>query len=86
MMLLPIVLRLVARFEGKTTRSAVELSLMTRYFLFQVIVSGNMLVRAPGELMAIVALVLDRYTVFWYHRSAAATGGGYKLNPCVARE
>ena len=39
MMLLPIVLRLFGRFEGIPTRTGLELSLMTRYFIFQVIVS-----------------------------------------------
>ncbi len=39
MMLLPIVLRLLSKFEGTPTRSAVELSLMNRFFLFQVLVS-----------------------------------------------
>jgi calcium permeable stress-gated cation channel len=38
-MLLPIVLRLLARFEGIPTRVGIELSLMDRFFLFQVIVS-----------------------------------------------
>ena len=40
MLLLPIILRLLARFEGMPQRSAIELSLMTRYFMFQVIVSA----------------------------------------------
>ena len=40
MMLLPIVLRLLARFEGMPQRTSIELSLMTRYFMFQVIVSS----------------------------------------------
>ena len=39
MMLLPIILRLLARFEGMTQKTSIELSLMTRYFIFQVIVS-----------------------------------------------
>ena len=38
MMLLPIVLRLLARFEGMPKKTAIELSLMHRYFLFEVIV------------------------------------------------
>ncbi len=38
MMFLPIVLRMLARFEGMPTKTAVELSLMSRYFLFQVLV------------------------------------------------
>ena len=40
MMLLPIVLRLLSRLEGTPTRSDIELSLMTRFFLFQVLVSN----------------------------------------------
>lgn len=39
MMLLPIILRLLARFEGIPTRTGLELSLMSRFFIFQVIVS-----------------------------------------------
>ena len=39
MMLLPIVLRLLARFEGVPTQVGIELSLMDRFFLFQVVVS-----------------------------------------------
>jgi len=39
MMLLPIVLRLLARFEGIPKESGLELSLMTRFFIFQVVVS-----------------------------------------------
>jgi hypothetical protein len=38
MMLLPIVLRLFARFEGIPKYTGLELSLMTRFFLFQVLV------------------------------------------------
>lgn len=38
MMLLPIVLRLFARFEGIPKYTGLELSLMTRFFIFQVIV------------------------------------------------
>lgn len=38
MMLLPIVLRLLAKFEGIPQHSGLELSLMTRYFIFQVVV------------------------------------------------
>jgi hypothetical protein len=38
MMLLPIVLRLLARFEGIPKKTGLELSLMTRFFIFQVVV------------------------------------------------
>lgn len=39
MMLLPIVLRLLARFEGIPKYTGIELALMNRFFVFQVIVS-----------------------------------------------
>ena len=42
-MLLPIVLRLFGRFEGIPTRTGLELSLMTRFFIFQVIVCTSSL-------------------------------------------
>ncbi|KAG8717436.1 hypothetical protein FRC09_014276 [Ceratobasidium sp. 395] len=57
MMLLPIVLRLLARFEGIPRRTAVELSLMTRYFIFQVVhgflivtISSGIIAALPGLL------------------------------------
>jgi hypothetical protein len=37
--LLPIILRLLARFEGIPRKTGLELSLMTRFFIFQVVVS-----------------------------------------------
>ena len=40
MMLLPIILRLLSKFEGTPQRSGLELSLMSRFFLFQVVVRG----------------------------------------------
>ena len=39
MMLLPIILRLLAKFEGIPKYTGLELSLMTRYFLFLFVVS-----------------------------------------------
>lgn len=39
MALLPIILRLLARFEGIPKYTGLELSLMTRFFIFQVVVS-----------------------------------------------
>ena len=38
MMLLPIILRKLAKFEGIPRTTGLELSLMTRYFIFQIIV------------------------------------------------
>lgn len=43
-MMLPIILRLLARFEGATQKTKIELSLMRRYFLFQVVVSAVLVV------------------------------------------
>ncbi|KAG9079250.1 hypothetical protein FRC06_007862, partial [Ceratobasidium sp. 370] len=57
MMLLPIVLRLLARFEGIPRRTGLELSLMTRYFIFQVVhgflivtISSGIIAALPGLL------------------------------------
>ena len=40
-MLVPIILRMLARFEGIPQKTGVELSLMNRFFVFQVIVSAS---------------------------------------------
>ncbi|KAI0764620.1 DUF221-domain-containing protein [Trametes elegans] len=56
-MLLPIVLRLLARFEGTTQRTTIELSLMTRYFLFQVINSFLVVTLSSGIIAALPDLV-----------------------------
>jgi calcium permeable stress-gated cation channel len=40
-MLVPIIMRMLARFEGIPQRRDVELSLMDRFFLFQVIVCAH---------------------------------------------
>ncbi|KZT25738.1 DUF221-domain-containing protein [Neolentinus lepideus HHB14362 ss-1] len=57
MMLLPIVLRLLARFEGIPTRSRVELSLMSRYFMFQVIHSFLIVTLSSGIIAALPGLI-----------------------------
>ncbi len=41
LMLVPIVLRILARLEGIPQKTGVELSLMDRFFMFQVIVRGH---------------------------------------------
>ncbi|KAI0656899.1 hypothetical protein C8Q70DRAFT_301969 [Cubamyces menziesii] len=56
-MLLPIVLRLLSRFEGTTQRTTIELSLMTRYFLFQVINSFLVVTLSSGIIAALPDLV-----------------------------
>lgn len=57
MALLPIILRLLARFEGIPRQSGLELSLMTRFFIFQVVhsflivtISGGIIQALPGLL------------------------------------
>jgi hypothetical protein len=40
-MLVPIIMRILARLEGIPQKTGVELSLMDRFFLFQVIVRGH---------------------------------------------
>ena len=46
-MLVPIVLRILARLEGIPQKTGVELSLMDRFFLFQVIVCVNYTCHRP---------------------------------------
>lgn len=57
MMLLPIVLRLLGRFEGIPTRTGLELSLMTRYFIFQVIHSFLIVTLSSGIFAALPSLL-----------------------------
>ncbi|EKM59100.1 uncharacterized protein PHACADRAFT_169556 [Phanerochaete carnosa HHB-10118-sp] len=57
MLLLPIVLRMLSRFEGTPTKTAIELSLMTRYFLFQVIHSFLIVTLASGIVAALPGLI-----------------------------
>lgn len=52
MLLLPIILRMMSKFEGTPTRTAVELSLMTRYFLFQVLVSPTSLQLSTSDILS----------------------------------
>ncbi|KAJ3776416.1 hypothetical protein FB446DRAFT_785114 [Lentinula raphanica] len=56
MMLLPIVLRLLAKFEGIPKRSGVELSLMTRFYMFQVIHSFLIVTLSSGIIASLQTL------------------------------
>jgi len=57
MMLLPIVLRLLARFEGIPRRTGLELSLMTRYFIFQVVHGFLIVTLSSGIIAALPGLL-----------------------------
>ncbi|KAH7332874.1 DUF221-domain-containing protein [Rhizoctonia solani] len=56
MMLLPIILRLLARFEGIPRFTGLELSLMTRYFIFQVVHSFLIVTISSGLIAALPQL------------------------------
>lgn len=56
-MLLPIVLRLFARLSGVPTRTGIELSLMDRFFLFQLINSYLFLTIISGASSGITQIV-----------------------------
>ncbi|KAF8532450.1 hypothetical protein JB92DRAFT_2688545 [Gautieria morchelliformis] len=56
-MLLPIVLRLLARFEGVPTRVGIELSLMDRFFLFQVIHGFLIVTLSSGIIAALPGII-----------------------------
>ncbi|KAI5480450.1 AMP deaminase [Pseudohyphozyma bogoriensis] len=57
--LLPIVLRLAARFQGIPLRTQIELSLMTRYFLFLVIHGFLIVTLSSGLVAAIPQITKD---------------------------
>ncbi|KAG5638302.1 hypothetical protein H0H81_000827 [Sphagnurus paluster] len=57
MMLLPIILRLLARFEGIPKYTGLELSLMTRFFIFQVIHSFLIVTLSSGIIKALPQLI-----------------------------
>ncbi|XP_006463455.1 hypothetical protein AGABI2DRAFT_225252 [Agaricus bisporus var. bisporus H97] len=57
MALLPIVLRLLARFEGIPKYTGLELSLMTRFFIFQVVHSFLIVTVTSGIVAALEGLV-----------------------------
>ncbi|KAF8326818.1 uncharacterized protein EI90DRAFT_3069169 [Cantharellus anzutake] len=56
MMLLPIILRLLAQFEGIPRRTGLELSLMTRFFTFQVIHSFLIVTLSAGLVQSLAPL------------------------------
>lgn len=56
-MLLPIVLRLFAKFEGIPRKTGVELSLMTRFFIFQVVHGFLVVTISSGIIQALPQLV-----------------------------
>ncbi|KAG5646753.1 hypothetical protein DXG03_002435 [Asterophora parasitica] len=59
MMLLPIFLRLLARFEGIPKYTGLELSLMTRFFIFQVVHSFLIVTLSSGIIKALPGLLKD---------------------------
>jgi len=63
MLLLPIVLRLLAQFEGIPSRTGIELALMNRFFGFQVIHSFLIVTLSSGPIAALPGLVRDPTSV-----------------------
>ncbi|KIJ36932.1 hypothetical protein M422DRAFT_211854 [Sphaerobolus stellatus SS14] len=61
--LLPIVLRLLARFEGIPTRTGIELSLMTRFFAFQVVHGFLVVSLSSGIIAALPDLVKNASSI-----------------------
>ncbi|KAI0092654.1 DUF221-domain-containing protein [Irpex rosettiformis] len=57
MLLLPIVLSMLSKYEGTPTRTAVELSLMSKYFVFQVVHSFLIVTVASGIIAALPGLL-----------------------------
>ena len=66
-MLVPIVLRILARLEGIPQRTGVELSLMDRFFLFQVIVRVTSVVPHKAHLTNMTERLFGCFTFGWYY-------------------
>jgi len=77
-MLLPIILRLLARFEGIPRKTGLELSLMTRFFIFQVVhnflivtISASIfqtlqqIIHNPGQVTSLLATGLPQGSTFF---------------------
>ncbi|KAG1716824.1 hypothetical protein ID866_346, partial [Astraeus odoratus] len=62
-MLLPIILRMFGNFEGIPTRTGLELSLMTRFFIFQVIHSFLIVTLSSGISAALPSLLQNPSSV-----------------------
>lgn len=62
-MLLPIVLRMLGSFQGIPTRTGLELSLMTRFFIFQVIHSFLIVTLSSGIIAALPSLLQNPSSV-----------------------
>ncbi|KAF9568644.1 DUF221-domain-containing protein [Agrocybe pediades] len=63
MMLLPIVLRLLARFEGIPKYTGLELSLMTRFFIFQVVHSFLIVTLSSGIMASLKGIISNPTSV-----------------------
>ncbi|OAX32894.1 DUF221-domain-containing protein, partial [Rhizopogon vinicolor AM-OR11-026] len=63
MMILPIILRLLGRLEGIPTYTGLELSLMTRYFIFQVIHSFLIVTLSSGIMAALPSILSNPSSV-----------------------
>lgn len=66
-MLVPIVMRVLARMEGIPQRTGVELSLMDRFFLFQVIVRTSRIIPREALLINIAERLFGRLALVRYH-------------------
>ncbi|KZV65766.1 DUF221-domain-containing protein [Peniophora sp. CONT] len=62
-MLLPIILRLLARFEGIPQRTGVELSLMDRFFIFEVIHGFLIVTLSSGLIKSVQPLIKNPTSV-----------------------
>ncbi|KZP25055.1 DUF221-domain-containing protein [Athelia psychrophila] len=63
MMLLPIILRALAKFEGIPKRTGLELSLMTRYFMFLVVHSFLIMSLSSGIIATLPQIIADPSSV-----------------------
>ena len=67
-MLVPIVMRALARLQGIPQKTSVELSLMDRFFMFQVIVRASHALLGRITHKSTSARLSGRRIIVWYYR------------------
>jgi hypothetical protein len=67
-MLVPIILRILARLEGIPQKTGVELTLMDRFFMFQVIVSASCPALNQSSYKNTSERLSGRHIFVWYYR------------------
>ena len=84
-MLVPIIMRMLARLEGIPQKTGVELSLMNRFFMFQVIVSASCAALDQVFYKDVLERLSSRHVCVWHYRGftrLSESSNGDPNTPC----